>query len=106
MPSDSGTRELEIIKLLEKERSKGDRVGIVTFGREARIEHLPEAFRESGAFVQEVDADGSDLGSAISLATSLIPKERPGRLIVLSDGEANRAPAFAAPHQGSCSRTI
>jgi Mg-chelatase subunit ChlD len=109
MPADSRARELEIINLLEKRRAAGDRVGIVTFGREARIERLPEEFGQAAAFTkegaaaftQEVDPDGSDLGSAISLAASLIPRERPGRLIVLSDGEANGSPAIASAHEMS-----
>jgi len=101
MPADSRTRELEIINLIEKRRAAGDRVGIVTYGREARIERLPEEFSQAGAFVQEVDADGSDLGGAISLAASLIPRARPGRLIVLSDGEGNGAPALAASHEAA-----
>src|SRR6185295_8807854 len=101
MPADSRTRELEIINLIEKRRAAGDRVGIVTYGRQARIERLPEEFSQAGAFVQEVDADGSDLGGAISLAASLIPRARPGRLIVLSDGEGNGAPALAASHEAA-----
>ena len=48
--------------------------------------------------MQEVDRDGSDLGGAIGLAASLIPRGRPGRLIVLSDGEANGTPAAAAAY--------
>ena len=101
MPADSRARALEIIKLLEQRRATGDRVGIVTYGREARIERLPEEFGEAGAFVQEVDRDGSDLGGAIGLAASLIPRERPGRLIVLSDGEANGTPVVAAAHEAA-----
>jgi Mg-chelatase subunit ChlD len=101
MPADSRARELEIINLLEKRRAAGDRVGIVTYGREARIERLPEEFSQAGVFTQEVDADGSDLGGAVSLAASLVPSARPGRLIVLSDGEANGAPALAAAHEAA-----
>src|SRR5262245_21635094 len=101
MPADSRGRELEIIKLLEARRGAGDRVGIVTYGREARIERLPEEFGQAAAFVQEVDADGSDLGGAINLAASLIPRERPGRLIVISDGEANGSPVLAAAHEAA-----
>ena len=89
MPADSRARVLEILRLLEERRATGDRVGIVTFGREARIERLPEEFGETADFVQEIDRDGSDLGGAIGLAASLIPRGRPGRLIVLSDGETN-----------------
>jgi Mg-chelatase subunit ChlD len=101
MPEGSRNRELEIIKLLEERRAKGDRVGIVTYGRDARIERLPEGLSKVADFVQQVDADGSDLGGAIGLAASLIPRERPGRLIVLSDGEANGAPAAAAAHEAA-----
>ncbi len=101
MPSDGRNRELEIVSLLEKRRAAGDRVGIVSYGREARIERLPEEFAHTAAFVQEVDADGSDLASAISLASSLIPRTRPGRIIVLTDGEANGAPVQAAAHEAA-----
>ena len=101
MPEGSRGRELEIIKLLEGRRAKGDRVGIVTYGRDARIERLPEGLSKVSDFVQEVDPDGSDLGGAIALASSLIPRERPGRLVVLSDGEANGAPAIAAAHEAA-----
>ena len=101
MPEGSRQRQLEIIQLLEGRRAKGDRVGIVTYGRDARIERLPEELSSASAFVQEVDPDGSDLGGAISLATSLIPRERPGRLIVLSDGEANGAPVVGAAHEAA-----
>ena len=65
MPEGSRARELEIVKLLEGRRAKGDRVGIVTYGRDARIERLPEELSHAAAFVQEVDPDGSDLGGAI-----------------------------------------
>ena len=101
MPSDSGGRVLEIVRLIEPRRAAGDRVGVVTFGREARIERLLEEFREAGAFVQELDRDGSDLGGAIGLAASLIPRERRGRLIVFSDGEANGTPVMAAAHEAA-----
>ena len=101
MPADSRTRALEIIALVEQQRAAGDRVGIVTYGREPRIERLPEAFGAASGFVQEVDRDGSDLGGAIGLAASLLPRERRGRLIVLSDGEANGTPAVAAAHEAA-----
>ena len=101
MPAESRARTLEIIRLLEQRRATGDRVGIVTFGREARIERLPEEFGEAADFVQEIDRDGSDLGGAIGLAASLIPRGRPGRLIVLSDGETNGTSVMAAAHEAA-----
>ena len=101
MPADSRNRALEVIAMLEQGRGTGDRVGIVTYGREPRIERLPEEFGAANGFIQEVDRDGSDLGGAIGLASSLIPRERRGRLIVLSDGEANGTPAAAAAHEAA-----
>jgi hypothetical protein len=98
MPADSRPRLLEIAKLIEQQRATGDRVGIVTFGQEARVERLPEAFASAADFVQQVDADGTDLGGAVSLAVSLIPRGRPGRIVLLSDGEANGSPVMAAAH--------
>jgi Mg-chelatase subunit ChlD len=104
MPRESRGRMREIITLLEERRATGDRVGIVTYGREARLERLPEEFGETADFVQEVDRDGSDLGGAIGLAASLIPRSRPGRLIVLSDGESNGTPVMAAAHDAAARR--
>src|SRR5688572_22809767 len=101
MPSDSRARELEVIRMLDQRRSTGDRVGIVVYGREARIDRLPEEFGVSADFLREVDPDGSDLGGAVSLAASLIPRERPGRLIVLPDGESNGAPVDAAAYEAA-----
>ena len=101
MPEGSRERQLELIQLLESRRAAGDRVGIVTFGREARIERLPEEFSGTTTFNQEIDPDGSDLGGAIGLATTLIPRERPGRIIVLSDGEANGAPVAAGAQEAA-----
>ena len=101
MPADSRRRALELIAMLEQRRGTGNRVGIVTYGREPRIERLPEAFGTTSGFVQEVDRDGSDLGGAIGLGASLIPRDRRGRLIVLSDGEANGTPAVAAAHEAA-----
>ena len=101
MPADSRTRELEVIRLLDQRASTGDRVGLVVYGREARIDRLPEEFAASADFLREVDPDGSDLGGAISLAVSLIPRERPGRLIVLSDGESNGAPIEPAAYEAA-----
>ncbi|MFA5190995.1 MAG: vWA domain-containing protein [Verrucomicrobiia bacterium] len=101
MPSESRARMLEIIKLIETRRGEGDRVGIVTVGREPRIERLAESQREAGSFTQDVDADGSDLGGAVGLALSLIPRDRPGRIVVCSDGEANGAPTLPAAYEAA-----
>jgi Mg-chelatase subunit ChlD len=96
MPADSAARVMELVRIVEERREAGDRVGIVTYGREPRIERLPEALGHAVTFIQQVDGDGSDMGGAIGLAASLVPPGRPGRLIVFSDGEANGTPVTAA----------
>ena len=101
MPADTAGRVLEIVRIVEERRESGDRVGIVTYGREPRIERLPQALGQASAFVQEVDRDGSDLGTAIGLAASLVPRGRPGRVIVLSDGESNGTSVTAAAHDAA-----
>src|SRR6185503_4351495 len=40
MPAESRSRALEIIRLLEERRDAGDRIGVVIFGRDARVERL------------------------------------------------------------------
>src|SRR5678815_4817215 len=72
MPSEGRNRALEIIRLLEERRDAGDRIGVVIFGRDARVERLLEEHSRFGTFAQQVDDEGSDLGSAIGLAASLI----------------------------------
>src|SRR6185295_12025881 len=66
-----------------------------------RVERAPQEFGATASFIQEVDRDGSDLGGAIGLAASLIPRERPGRIVVLSDGEANGATVTGAAHEAA-----
>jgi Mg-chelatase subunit ChlD len=101
MPADSRSRALEIIRLLEERRDAGDRIGVVIFGRDARVERLLEEHSRFGTFAQQVDDEGSDLGAAIGLAASLIPRARPGRLIVLSDGEATGESTAAAAYEAA-----
>ena len=101
MPAESRSRALEIIRLLEERRRAGDRIGVVIFGRDARVERLLEEHSRLETFTQQVDDEGSDLGAAIGLAASLIPRERPGRLIVFSDGEATGESAAAAAYEAA-----
>ncbi len=101
MPEASRSRALELIRLLEESRRAGDRVAVVVFGRDARVERLLEEHGRLETFTQRVDDEGSDLGAAIGVAASLIPRERPGRLIVLSDGEATGESAVAAAHDAA-----
>ncbi|MEZ5976944.1 MAG: VWA domain-containing protein [Planctomycetota bacterium] len=88
MPADADERALELIRLAESQRESGDRVAVVTFGEEANIAQPP---REEGAFPgfqREDGPDGSDLAGALDLALGVVPKGRPARILLVTDGAA------------------
>ncbi len=80
---------LELIHELERNRKAGDRVGVVAFGGKAQIEHGLSSDSDFGSYARDILPDGSDLAAAISTALNLVDKNRPARILVLSDGEAN-----------------
>ena len=97
MPAEGRTAALEIARLAEDERRDGDRVAVVGFGARAGLEQLPSASAHLQRFEREVDPDGSDLAEALETALELVPGDRQGAILLLSDGENNgRDPLPAA----------
>ncbi|MCP3139205.1 VWA domain-containing protein [Pyxidicoccus xibeiensis] len=96
MPRDVDRTAQELVTLLEAQRRPGDRVGVVTFGREARVEQSLSASGSFGGFTRPVDAEASDLSAALDAAGALIPEARMGRVLVLSDGRATGVDARGA----------
>lgn len=96
MPLDADRVALELVKLLEGQRRPGDRLGVIAFGREARVEQPLSAAGTFGGFSRPVDADASDLSAALDAAAALIPPERTGRVLVVSDGRSTGADARGA----------
>jgi Mg-chelatase subunit ChlD/uncharacterized membrane protein len=96
MPASAQDSALALIHDLERNRKPGDRVGIVTFGGKAQIEHPLSDSSSLGGYSKEILPDGSDLADAISTSLNLVDKHRPARLLVLSDGEANGADPLSA----------
>lgn len=97
MPSGSGEVGTELARLAEDAREAGDRVAVVSFGAEAAIERLPSAGARFARFERALDLDGSDLGRALDVALDLIPHDREGAVLLVSDGEDNgRDPLPAA----------
>ena len=81
---------LGLIRDLEQSRSGGDRLAVVTFGSEPRVEQELSATGQLGkGYSLEIDPDGSDLSAAIGTGLNLVNPSRPARLFVLSDGESN-----------------
>lgn len=80
---------LEIVRLAEDARRDGDRVAVVGFGARAAIEELPTALGRFARFEHDVDTDGSDVARALEAALDLVPPDREGSILLVTDGEAN-----------------
>ncbi|MEZ6057796.1 MAG: VWA domain-containing protein, partial [Planctomycetaceae bacterium] len=95
MPAEANLKEL--IANIGTNRKSGDRVSVVTFGTESRVEHELSDKVSLGEFGQVIAPDGSDLNDALLTALDRVDRNRPARILVLSDGESNGAPpTFAA----------
>ncbi|HTI49306.1 MAG TPA: vWA domain-containing protein, partial [Planctomycetaceae bacterium] len=89
LPAEAERRIRELIRNLEANRRTGDRVGVVTFGASAAVESVLSEGALLKEYQKEILPDGSDLGDALHVALSLVNPNRPARVVVLSDGEAN-----------------
>ncbi len=96
MPAEAGRVASELVGLLESQRRPGDRVGVLSFGREARVEQPLSEVGRFGGFTRPVDAEASDVSAALDAAGALIPPGRTGRVLVVSDGRATGADARGA----------
>jgi len=85
MPADTAQRQEEIIHLLEAERGPHDRIAVVGFAEKICVEQPPDAGRFSG-WNSHYAGSASRLGDALALAHALVPRDRHGRILVLSDG--------------------
>ena len=97
LPDGAERRMLELIQNLERNRTRGDRIGIVTFGGNVDNESLlSESFQVSG-FTKQIQPDGSDLNGAIHVALDQVANgDRPARVLIFSDGESNGASPLSA----------
>lgn len=101
LPADAEPRIRELIQNLQKNRRAGDRVGLVTFGTKPAIESPLSSESEFQGYTKEILPDGSDLAEALHEALSLVVPNRPARVLVLSDGEANGASASSAARRAA-----
>ena len=85
MPPGSDPAHKEIIDILQSQMGADDRLAVVSFGQTVAVEQAAENGKFAG-FTREVGPDASNLGEAVETALSLVPKDAPGRVLVLSDG--------------------
>ncbi|MCC6335581.1 MAG: VWA domain-containing protein [Myxococcales bacterium] len=96
MPPRSEATAEELVRLLEPQRRTGDRLGVISFGRDPRVEAPLSAESHFGGFTASIDGEASNLSSALDAAGDLIPPDRSGRVLVISDGRASGLDARAA----------
>ncbi|MBS1153690.1 MAG: hypothetical protein H6Q89_5388, partial [Myxococcaceae bacterium] len=96
MPPRSEASAEELIRLLEPQRRPGDRLGVVSFGRDARVEMALTPDGAFGGFQSALDTEASNLSDALDVASALFADDRAGRVLVLSDGRATGLDARAA----------
>jgi uncharacterized membrane protein len=78
-----------VLEVASKKPEK-DQVGLVFFGRSAAVELppgpiLPYDDKNTVMNVQ-IDYDGTDISKALSLAAAMLPKDKNGRIVLISDG--------------------
>lgn len=89
MPADAEATALELARLAGEARREGDTLAVISFGGRPRVEQLASETAELERFDADVLEDASDLGAALDLALGLIPDDRPGSILLISDGESN-----------------
>lgn len=69
--------------------TSGDRLSLVTFGTDSRVEYELAKRISHTEFTKQINPNGSDLNGALLTALDRLDANRPARILVLSDGEAN-----------------
>jgi Mg-chelatase subunit ChlD len=96
MPTDSASTQKEVIDLLYKAMGANDRLAVVSFGCTVAVEQPPSSGAFAG-FVHEVGDDASNLADGLETALTLIPRDAPSKVLVLSDGRwTGRDPSLLA----------
>ena len=85
MPPQTDATERELCATLDGKRPSNSALGVVSFGRDARVEAAPGRGR-AAAFSMAPNQSASNLQGALETALSLIPPDAPGSIVVLSDG--------------------
>ena len=102
MPAGAAERVGELIMLAGKARGPGDRMAVVTFGDGARVQMLPDASEDYSKDPKPTPPEASDLAGGLESALAIVPADRPGRILLLSDGEyTGNSPIWSGREAGS-----
>lgn len=87
MPGGVNATVEELVRLAADGAKAGDRISLLTFAADTGLEQVPaDAFHFEG-FTRNLDLDGSNMSAALEQALAMIPEERPGSILLYSDGE-------------------
>jgi uncharacterized membrane protein len=101
LPADADARIRELVENLQKNRRHGDRVGLIAFGTKPAVESVLSSESHFAGWTKEILPDGSDLNEALHEALNLVQHNRPARIVVFSDGEANGASPTSAARRAN-----
>lgn len=71
------------------DKPAADEVGLVFFGRNAGVELPPATAMPFESINVGIDRSASDLGEGLATAAALLPPDRPGRIVLATDGVDN-----------------
>lgn len=77
------------------EKPQQDEAGLVTFGSNAGVELPPRVSFPLEAFNTKIDRDGTNLEQALSLSAAMLPTDKQGRIVLISDGTQTMGSAAA-----------
>ncbi|NQU49301.1 MAG: VWA domain-containing protein, partial [Planctomycetes bacterium] len=101
MPGGSQATVAEVMKLAGEQMKTGDRISVLTFAADHAIEQAPSNSASLDGYSTTLDADGSNLTSALEQALALIPENRPGSILLFSDGEFHGTPPDAVARRAA-----
>lgn len=85
---------LSFIRKAVATKGRSDLAGIVTFGKEPRLEFRPTDQPSIGRLESVPEASATDIARALRLAAALFPEGTKRRIVVLTDGKATRGDAL------------
>lgn len=97
IPRDVTERVLQDLARLTSSLDSDERAGLIVFGRDASVEREPSKQLGSPQIQSIIDRDGTDIGAALRLADATFASansEGGRRVVVISDGNANRGDAL------------
>jgi uncharacterized membrane protein len=79
-------RSLNYILKTAGGKPEKDEAGLVVFGRDAAVELPPRLSFPFEVINARVAKDGTDIAKALSLAAAVVPEDKQGRIVLVSDG--------------------